>query len=31
VLQDAGHFLYTQRPELVAEAVFDILDRLASH
>jgi pimeloyl-ACP methyl ester carboxylesterase len=29
VLQDAGHLLYTQRPEVVAQAVFDILDRVA--
>jgi pimeloyl-ACP methyl ester carboxylesterase len=30
VLQDAGHLFYTQRPDVVAQAVFDILDRLAS-
>jgi pimeloyl-ACP methyl ester carboxylesterase len=29
VLQDAGHLLYTQRPDVVAQAVFDILDRRA--
>jgi len=31
VLEDAGHFLYTQRPDVVADAVFAILDRVASH
>ena len=31
VLQDAGHLLYTQRPDVVVDAVFDILDRVASH
>ena len=31
VLQDAGHLFYTQRPNMVVDAVFDILDRLASH
>jgi pimeloyl-ACP methyl ester carboxylesterase len=30
VLQDAGHLFYTQRPDVVVAAVFDILDRLAS-
>jgi pimeloyl-ACP methyl ester carboxylesterase len=30
VLQDAGHLLYTQHPDMVVDAVFDILDRLAS-
>jgi pimeloyl-ACP methyl ester carboxylesterase len=30
VLQDAGHLLYTQRPDVVVAAVFDILDRVAS-
>ncbi|MBO0790327.1 MAG: alpha/beta hydrolase [Ktedonobacteraceae bacterium] len=30
VLQDAGHLLYTQRPDVVAQAVFDILNRRAS-
>jgi len=29
VLQDAGHLFYTQRPDVVAQAVFDILDRVA--
>ena len=29
VLDDAGHFLYTQRPDVVADAVFAILDRVA--
>ena len=29
VLHDAGHLLYTQRPEVVVDAVFDILDRVA--
>ncbi|QBD75670.1 alpha/beta hydrolase [Ktedonosporobacter rubrisoli] len=29
VLQDAGHLFYTQRPDVVVAAVFDILDRLA--
>ncbi len=29
VLQDAGHLFYTQRPDVVARAVFDILDRIA--
>jgi pimeloyl-ACP methyl ester carboxylesterase len=28
VLQDAGHLFYTQRPDVVAQAVFDILDRV---
>ncbi len=28
---DAGHFLYTQRPDVVTDAVFDILDRVAKH
>jgi pimeloyl-ACP methyl ester carboxylesterase len=31
VLEDAGHFLYTQRPDVVTDAVFDILDRVAKH
>jgi pimeloyl-ACP methyl ester carboxylesterase len=31
VLQNAGHLFYTQRPNMVVDAVFDILDRLASH
>jgi pimeloyl-ACP methyl ester carboxylesterase len=30
VLQDAGHLFYTQRPDVVAQAVFDILDRRGS-
>lgn len=30
VLQDAGHLLYTQRPDVIVAAVFDILDRVAS-
>jgi pimeloyl-ACP methyl ester carboxylesterase len=30
VLQDAGHLFYTQRPDVVVNAVFDILDRLTS-
>lgn len=29
VLQDAGHLFYTQRPDAVMDAVFDILDRVA--
>ncbi len=29
VLQDAGHLFYTQRPDVVVDAVFDILDRIA--
>jgi pimeloyl-ACP methyl ester carboxylesterase len=29
VVEDAGHLLYTQRPDVVADAVFDILDRAA--
>ncbi|WP_165423395.1 alpha/beta fold hydrolase [Ktedonosporobacter rubrisoli] len=29
VLQDAGHHLYAQRPEVVQAAVFSILDRVA--
>jgi pimeloyl-ACP methyl ester carboxylesterase len=29
VLQDAGHLFYTQHPDVVVDAVFDILDRLA--
>jgi pimeloyl-ACP methyl ester carboxylesterase len=29
VLQDTGHLLYTQRPDVVAASVFDILDRVA--
>jgi pimeloyl-ACP methyl ester carboxylesterase len=31
VLEDAGHLLYTQRPDVVANAVFDIIDRVANH
>ena len=31
VLQDAGHLLYTQRPDVVVDAVFDILDRVTCH
>lgn len=31
VLEDAGHFLYTQRPDVVADAVFAMLDRVANH
>jgi pimeloyl-ACP methyl ester carboxylesterase len=31
VLEDAGHLLFTQRPDVVADAVFDILDRVANH
>src|SRR5262249_843722 len=27
VLQDAGHLLYTQRPDIVIDAVFDVLNR----
>lgn len=30
VLQDAGHLLYTQRPDVVVAAVFDMLDRIAT-
>jgi pimeloyl-ACP methyl ester carboxylesterase len=30
VLQDAGHLFYTQRPDTVVDAVFDILNRVAS-
>jgi hypothetical protein len=29
VLQDAGHLFYIQHPDVVVDAVFDILDRLA--
>ena len=29
VLQNAGHLFYTQRPDVVVDAVFDILDRIA--
>jgi pimeloyl-ACP methyl ester carboxylesterase len=29
VLQDAGHLFYTQYPDVVVDAVFDILDRIA--
>lgn len=31
VLPNAGHLLYTQRPDVVVDAVFDILDRPANH
>jgi pimeloyl-ACP methyl ester carboxylesterase len=31
VLADGGHFLHTQRPDVVADAVFAILDRVANH
>lgn len=31
VLPDAGHLLFTQRPDLVVDAVFAILDRVARH
>jgi pimeloyl-ACP methyl ester carboxylesterase len=29
VLQDAGHLFYIQRPDVVIDAVFDILDRIS--
>jgi pimeloyl-ACP methyl ester carboxylesterase len=29
VLPDAGHLLFTERPDLVVDAVFDILDRVS--
>ena len=31
VLQDAGHLLYAQCPDVVVDAVFDILNRVAGH
>jgi pimeloyl-ACP methyl ester carboxylesterase len=31
VLPDAGHLLFAQHPDVVVDAVFDILDRVASH
>jgi hypothetical protein len=31
VLQDAGHLFYTQHPDVVVDAVFEILDRVTSH
>jgi pimeloyl-ACP methyl ester carboxylesterase len=31
VLPDAGHLLFTERPDVVVDAVFDILDRTASY
>ncbi len=31
VLEDAGHRLTAERPDLVVNAIFDILDRVASH
>jgi pimeloyl-ACP methyl ester carboxylesterase len=31
VLPDAGHLFFTQRPDVVIDAVFDIFDRVAGH
>lgn len=31
VLEDAGHRLTSERPDLVVDAIFDVLDRVASH
>jgi pimeloyl-ACP methyl ester carboxylesterase len=31
VLEDAGHLFYAQRPDVVVDAVFDIIDRLDRH
>jgi hypothetical protein len=31
VLEDAGRLLYTQHQGVVADAVFDMLDRVANH
>jgi pimeloyl-ACP methyl ester carboxylesterase len=31
VLPEAGHLFFTERPDLVVDAVFDILDRVAGH
>ena len=31
VLQDVGHLVYSQRPDVVVDAVFDMLDQVAKH